>query len=98
MTEIAELLKGCHCWSLNVNEHRAYYEGVRSFLTKSDMLDSDDGDPEALIAACEASDSIWQLQVYPETPVSFILLTAPDLDGLMTLAREHISKETPCAS
>lgn len=92
MTEIAELLKRCHCWSLNVNEHRAYYESVRDFLTKGDMF-GDEDDPETLIAACEASDSIWQLQVYPETPVGFVMLTAPDLDGLLSLARQHFAME-----
>lgn len=85
LEELANALAGCCSWSLNVNDHRSGYETIRDYLTAH----GSEGPDEELIAACEASGAVYELQVYERTPVSFVLIKAPSFAALLDEVRGH---------
>lgn len=73
---------------LTHNQHRDVYEKV------ADKINDDDGpsiiwkDDEAKARAID-TDELWELQWYPETPISFYVVAAPTLEECLALA-QHI--------
>lgn len=70
---------------LEHNAHRDYYEKTSealSSLLEDGLINKEEHD-EML-----AADSIWSLQWYPETPISFWIVHAPSLETLLEKAAE----------
>ncbi len=75
--------------SLYHNEHKSVYVSVKDAIETKDLGYQDD----QWISAEEKqraidTDECWSLQWYPETPVSFIVVSASTLEALM----EHVDK------
>lgn len=71
---------------LSHNEHRDYYEKVGQRITDLE-LEGDFESPEAM-ARSIATDELWVLQWYPDTPVGFYRVAAPTLEEVLKLANE----------
>lgn len=68
---------------LQHNEHRSYYEAAAEWIGQNDHYAWKD---EASKQAAIASDSVWTLQWYPDTPIGFYAVAAPTLEELLELA------------
>lgn len=67
---------------LTHNEHRDYYEPVTKWIAEHEYdWPSDEAKARAL-----ATDEVWVLQWYPETPIGFNLVAAPTLEELLAFA------------
>lgn len=73
---------------LTHNPHREYYDSAKQHIAKN----SYGWKGEEAKARAIATDEIWELQWYPDTPVAFYIVYAPTLLELLELARS-IEKE-----
>jgi hypothetical protein len=74
---------------LTHNEHRGVYEPVAEYLR--DYTDDDfiaPGERER----CIASDSVWEIQWYPNTPVGFNRRVAASLADLLAAVEQYTAK------
>lgn len=71
--------------SLTHNEHRNYYQSAREAIAEWDdgYADWPPGEMEKAIA----TDSIWVLHWYPNTPVGFNCVAASTLEAVLDAAR-----------
>lgn len=74
-----------HKGSLTVthNQYRDYYQSVEEYLMSRHAHDDEVIDRAAMIA----NDSVWELQVYPETPVGSYSIFGPTLAAVILKAR-----------
>ncbi len=70
---------------LEHNANRDAYETVEQYLHDSDRFSFRDDDSRA---TCIASNEIWTLQWYPDTPIGSYSVAAPTLDELLAFANE----------
>lgn len=70
---------------LTHNQHKAYYETVEVYLRDNDMLEFRSAEEQQ---ACIDTNEIWELQWYPNTPISFYAIAAPTLEALIEYAKE----------
>jgi len=75
---------------LTHNQHRDIYLTVEQWEADYDMADYWVSDSERALAV--ATDSVWELQWYPETPVGFYLVMAASLEAVLEAA-EKIERE-----
>lgn len=69
--------------SLTHNAHRVNHETVAEYIEESDLgLSADE------VQECIALDSIWELQWYPNTMVSFYIVAAPTFEKLMDAVKD----------
>lgn len=87
--KLKELMRRCKCGVyVSVNSHRDVYESAEIFL--SDM--STQGDHEgleidpAVKAKMIETNTVVQVQFYPNTPISFYVIRHHDLDAALDLA------------
>lgn len=81
MDALKRLLARCKCGVfLTVNEHRDYYENVHDFI--ADRGDLDKISPSVLQAMIETN-TIIELQFYPDTPVGFYVVWHHDIDAAL---------------
>lgn len=75
---------------LTHNQHKAYYETVESAIESGTYRDVKWVSPEQRQKSIE-SDSVWEIQWYPNTPIGSHTLLACDLEMLLEMARamEH---------
>lgn len=73
---------------LTHNEHRNYYESAVEWVGNRDAQFKNEESKERAIA----TDSVWVLQWYPDTPVGFHMIAAPTLEEVLAWAAE-IEKE-----
>jgi len=80
MMKFPEHKAGLH---LMHNDHKSVYEPAEQWIADNEWCNwqSDEAKQRAI-----ATDSIWTLQWYPETPVGFIALAAPTLEELLAWA------------
>lgn len=64
------------------NQHRSYYEKIADFIGGSGA----DWPSEEAKARAIATDEIWTIQWYPDTPISFHLIAAPTLEEALAFA------------
>lgn len=83
--------------NVNVNPHRDYYKSVTDYL---DDLEEDgyprwksQGATEQERDRMIHEDRIFQLYVYPRTPVGFFSLIGPDLDALIAKTHKLVDSE-----
>lgn len=67
---------------LTHNQHKAYYEPIESYVDGDDF----DWENEEAKARSIATNEIWELQWYPNTPVGFIRVVAPTLEEVLAMA------------
>lgn len=72
---------------LSHNEHRDYYQPLEEFIEEMDGLRDDFKEPEQLSRAL-ATNELWVLQWYPDTPTSFYRVAAPTLEEVLAAAAE----------
>lgn len=70
--------------TLEHNDHRNTYDEVGQYIVDRDLVFKDDEARNRAIA----TDEIWVLHWYPDTPVGFYEVAAPTLDELLTFASE----------
>ena len=72
---------------INHNEHRVYYETIEHFLdcymvpATAPSFASDEARARAI-----ATDELWTMQWYPDTPIGFHFIAAPTLEELLAFA------------
>jgi hypothetical protein len=71
---------------LTHNDHRTYFESAVEWLGNSSNTPGWESDAHRDRAI--ATDEIWTLQWYPETPVGFNLVAAPTLEELLAFANK----------
>lgn len=84
MSDLLKLLPQHECGlHLNHNDHKNVYETAEQWIVDNDWCDweNDEAKQRAI-----ATDSIWTLQWYPDTPVGFYAVAAPTLDELLARA------------
>jgi hypothetical protein len=77
--------------TLTHNAHRDYYESVEQWEAKLKECGSMDGAGPVEIGWVSveqrdkaiATDNVWEIQWYPDTPIGFFRLLACDLDVLL---------------
>lgn len=73
-----------HSFSISHNDHRAIYETPSGHIES--LGDYFEGTPPEVIARMIESDSIWTLQVYPNSPVGFNVYHADTLESVIDAA------------
>lgn len=80
-----------HAASLHLthNDHKSYYQTVAESIEQGDHGYKDDDwvSAEQRQKAIDTNEC-WTLQWYPDTPVGFCLMSAADLDALLTAANK----------
>ena len=75
-----------HCLYITHNAHVADYRSMNDYLNE-DYIKKFLSYEEA--QKCIASDSIWEVQVYPLTPIGFYKTVASTLSGALELMKEN---------
>lgn len=75
--------------SLAHNTHKNYYEPAASYLENLNGIDweSEEHKKRAL-----ETDEVWELQWYPDTPISSYHLAAPTFEELMAFAKTKFAE------
>ena len=72
-------------WSIEHNEHASSYVTAAKWIDmNSDMFDDT---PPELLAGMRERNTIYRLQIYPDTPVGFNWYCGPTLDSVIEQAR-----------
>ena len=73
MKTIQKLADACKCsFSVTFNQHRDYYESVKSYLGDENL--------DQFTAEMEKTNTIVEIQAYPNTPVSFHIVYSHNLE------------------
>lgn len=70
---------------LEHNVHRSVYETVEQWCQENEIFEWKDEESKQRAIA---TDEVWTLQWYPETPVGFCAVAAPTLEELLAAAEE----------
>lgn len=80
-----ELISKCKCGvSIEVNNHRNYYDSVRKYLEDFPSDEISDINPEVL-SIMEKKDTIVEIQFYPDNPISFYKVYHYDLEEALKI-------------
>lgn len=86
--KLTELLSRCKCGVfLTVNEHRDYYQTAEKALEEMEMERPPQIEPEVRKIMVD-TDTIVELQFYPNTPISSYKVYHYDLNAALTKALE----------
>ncbi len=89
MERLKELMTLCAASvTVSVNEHKDYYESVRTHLAGCTY----DRFTEEQIATMEAADTVISVQAYPHTPVGFVKEWGTDLDEVLEAVLIQVRK------
>lgn len=69
--------------SIGHNEHKSYYETIEEYLEGND---TDCWESKEHRGRAIATNSLWSMQWYPDTPVGFLRVYAPTLGELLSFA------------
>jgi len=87
MDKLKELLSKCKCGVyLTVNEHRNYYQSVAERLEEIACFEAPPDIPQEIRTKMIETDTIVQIQFYPDTPIGFYFIYHWDLDAALTKA------------
>ncbi len=73
------------------NEHRVFYETAQQAIGEdfgASVYRRDDFPDEAEIEKAIATDNVWTIHWYPETPVGFHIVCAATLERALEVARK----------
>jgi len=83
MNYLQELNSMCHLFSIEVNEHRLYYESVEEYFkdlpNKEDLKYIEKSVYEQMIN----QDTIIKVDIYPEHPVTFYTVYHYDIESAL---------------
>jgi len=84
--EVFEKLLPEHKASLDIvhNQHLGYYQSAAEYVDEDRLTWKNTEAKDRAIA----TNTVWELQWYPETPVGFLCVAAPTLLELIELAQE----------
>lgn len=75
--------------SITHNEHKSYYESIQDYVEEERFRWVSEGEKRKAIATNE----IWEIQWYPDTPIGFICVAAASLDVLLeAVATKELQK------
>lgn len=74
----------CCSWSLEKNEHASNYITADAWIESSPELFDGVGAAEQL--AMIETNTIWRLQIYPDTPIGFYTWFGATMDSVITAA------------
>lgn len=86
--EKLDSLKIAYNFSVSFNPHKSYYESFDDYVSFRKI-------EESVITGTDPEKDIWEIQVYPNTPISFILVIGNDLDELLDLLIEELTVNPP---
>lgn len=70
-------------------------ENAANYMTAEEWIASEAGDfedvPEEELAAMKATNTIWSLQIYPDTPIGFYVWLGATLDSVIDRAMLHFA-------
>jgi len=69
--------------SITHNQHKDYYQSVEQLISDPDGYYREDRFPEGELAKCIATDEIWTVHWYPDTPVGFCVVHASTLEDAL---------------
>lgn len=73
---------------LTHNEHKDYYESVQQWLDHNGNDNSTSWESDEARERAIAADDVWNLQWYPDTPISSYSICAPTLEELLAFAEK----------
>lgn len=92
--KLQRLLARCKCGVfLEVNQHRDYYQSVEEALGEMAALECPPEIPEDVRAQMIATDTIVDLQFYPDTPIGSYSIVHHDLDAALDIALHTLGIE-----
>lgn len=77
--------------SVELNEHACNYVTAKQWIEEHCAEDFVEVPPD-LVEAMKASNTIWRLQIYPNTPVGFNFWYGPTLDSVIEQARAALRR------
>lgn len=87
--KLQELIKRCKCGVfVSVNAHRDYYEAPDSYIARHEEI----VDP-ALLARMVATDTVVEVQFYPETPIGSYVIFDVEIDAALDRALACFAKD-----
>lgn len=69
------------------NQHKAYYDKIEDYILQRQIDDEDWATPTSKETAIK-TDSLWELQWYPNTPIGFNCVYGATLEEVITKANE----------
>lgn len=70
------------------NQHKSYYEMIDEYIDDQNISDEDWATPSSKQRAIETN-SLWELQWYPITPIGFCRVLGSNLKEVMAKAMEY---------
>ena len=70
----------CYNFSLDFNNHKSYYMSLEDYL--DEYREQKDITPEER-KKCIETDTLWEIQLYPLTPISFIYVASSTFEGAL---------------
>jgi hypothetical protein len=74
-------------FSLQLNDHASNYLTAKEWIEEYDTEGDFSGVPADLLQAMKDTNTIWRLQIYPETPIGFYMWYGPTLESVIDQAR-----------
>lgn len=69
------------------NQHKAYYEPIEQYIADQNISDDEWATPTSKDRAIKTN-SIWEVQWYPNTPVGFCIIYGATLDEILKKSNE----------
>lgn len=93
MGKLKQLISKCKCGVfVSVNEHRDYYQTVEDRLADLDVNNEDL--KKEVMDKMVATNTLIQIQFYPDTPIGFHTIYHYDLDAALSEALECFRDQT----
>jgi hypothetical protein len=81
MNKINELISRCKASvSITANNHRDYYQSVEDYIKEIEAMQNDLNIPADVLRRMIETNTVIELQFYPNTPVSFYIIYHYSLD------------------
>lgn len=74
-------------WSIEMNEHACNYVDAKKWIEQYNLHDQFNDTPPELIEQMKNTNTIYRLQIYPNTPNGFNFWYGPTLDSVIEQAR-----------
>lgn len=94
MNELKELLSKCKASvSINVNQHRDYYQSVKDYIEEQAQLDEDLIEEIGLdvYEEMQKTNTVIEIQAYPDTPIGSYRVMHYDIDKAIQIMLECVN-------
>lgn len=90
MEKFKELMSKCKCSvSITVNQHMDYYQSISDYIEYLALFENELG--VGVLDKIIETDTIIEIQCYPDTPIGFYKVTHYDIDMAMDLMLEAVN-------